>query len=52
MSEILEAPARPAFANFVGGEWRPSASGNTYEKRGPGARPRRSASSPPRARRT
>lgn len=35
MSEVLEAPARPAFANFVGGEWRPSASGQTYEKSGP-----------------
>ena len=35
MSEVLEAPARPAFANFVAGEWRPSASGRTYEKRGP-----------------
>ena len=35
MSEVLEAPARPAFANFVGGEWRPSASGRTYEKRKP-----------------
>ncbi len=35
MSELLEAPARPAFANFVGGEWRPSASGRTYEKRNP-----------------
>ena len=35
MSEVLEAPARPAFANFVGGEWRPSASGSTYEKRSP-----------------
>ena len=35
MSEVLEAPARPAFANFVGGEWRPSASGQTYEKRNP-----------------
>jgi acyl-CoA reductase-like NAD-dependent aldehyde dehydrogenase len=33
--EVLEAPARPAFANFVGGEWRPSASGRTYEKLGP-----------------
>src|SRR5436190_14874518 len=32
MPEILEAPARPAFANFVGGDWRPSASGETYEK--------------------
>ena len=26
---------RPAFANFVGGEWRPSESGETYEKRSP-----------------
>ncbi len=35
MSEVLEAPVRPAFANFVGGEWRPSLSGKTYEKRNP-----------------
>jgi acyl-CoA reductase-like NAD-dependent aldehyde dehydrogenase len=35
MSEVLEAPARPAFANFVGGEWQPSATGRTYEKRSP-----------------
>ena len=35
MSEVLEAPARPAFANFVGGEWRPSASKQTYQKRSP-----------------
>jgi aldehyde dehydrogenase (NAD+) len=37
MSELLEAhaPVRPAFANFVGGEWRPSTSGRTYEKRSP-----------------
>jgi acyl-CoA reductase-like NAD-dependent aldehyde dehydrogenase len=35
MSDVLEAPARPAFANFVGGEWRPSVSGKTYEKRNP-----------------
>jgi alpha-ketoglutaric semialdehyde dehydrogenase len=35
MPEILEAPVRPAFANFVGGEWRPSRSGGTYEKRSP-----------------
>ena len=35
MSEVLEAPARPALANFIGGEWRPSVSGRTYEKRGP-----------------
>src|SRR5438477_3258286 len=35
MTEVLEAPTRPAFANFVGGEWQPSRSGRTYEKRGP-----------------
>jgi acyl-CoA reductase-like NAD-dependent aldehyde dehydrogenase len=35
MTDVLEAPVRPAFANFVGGEWRPSRSGNTYEKHGP-----------------
>jgi alpha-ketoglutaric semialdehyde dehydrogenase len=34
-TKVLEAPARPAFANFVGGEWRPSVSGRTYEKRSP-----------------
>ena len=35
MTDVLEAPTRPAFANFVGGEWRPSRSGRTYEKHGP-----------------
>jgi alpha-ketoglutaric semialdehyde dehydrogenase len=35
MSETLQAPARPAFANYVGGEWSPSSTGHTYEKRGP-----------------
>src|SRR5260221_6003362 len=35
MSELLEAPARPAFATFVGGEWRPSETGRTYEKGNP-----------------
>jgi alpha-ketoglutaric semialdehyde dehydrogenase len=35
MADVLEAPARPAFANFVGGEWRASRSGRTYEKHGP-----------------
>ncbi len=35
MSEVLEAPTRPALANFIGGEWRPSRSGRTYEKHGP-----------------
>jgi aldehyde dehydrogenase (NAD+) len=32
---VLEAPARPAAANYVGGEWRPARSGATYEKRNP-----------------
>jgi aldehyde dehydrogenase (NAD+) len=32
---VLEAPARPALANYVGGEWVPARSGNTYEKRNP-----------------
>ena len=35
MSETLEAPARPAYANYVAGEWRPSNTGRTYEKRNP-----------------
>jgi alpha-ketoglutaric semialdehyde dehydrogenase len=37
MSEVLEAPSalRPAPANYVGGEWRPSMSGKTYERRNP-----------------
>jgi acyl-CoA reductase-like NAD-dependent aldehyde dehydrogenase len=35
MPEVLEAPARPAFAKFVDGEWRPSTTGRTYEKRSP-----------------
>jgi alpha-ketoglutaric semialdehyde dehydrogenase len=35
MSETLQAPARPAFANYVGGEWGPSRTGRTYEKRNP-----------------
>ena len=38
MTDVLAAPARPAFANYVAGEWRPSVSGKTYEKRNP-ARP-------------
>jgi acyl-CoA reductase-like NAD-dependent aldehyde dehydrogenase len=38
MSETLQAPARPAFANFIGGEWGESRTGRTYEKRNP-ARP-------------
>src|SRR4051794_2428439 len=35
MSEVLEAPTRPALANFIGGEWLPSTSGRTYEKHSP-----------------
>jgi aldehyde dehydrogenase (NAD+) len=35
MSEAFQAPAR---ANYIGGEWRGSSSGETYEKRNP-ARP-------------
>jgi aldehyde dehydrogenase (NAD+) len=35
MTDVLEAPTRPAFANFVGGEWRASRVGRTYEKHGP-----------------
>jgi acyl-CoA reductase-like NAD-dependent aldehyde dehydrogenase len=32
---VLEAPARPALANYVGGEWVPARSGSTYERRNP-----------------
>ena len=35
MSETIEAPARPAFANYVAGEWVASATGRSYEKRNP-----------------
>src|SRR6266540_3169532 len=35
---VLEAPARPELANYVGGSWSPARSGRTYEKRNP-ARP-------------
>jgi alpha-ketoglutaric semialdehyde dehydrogenase len=38
MSEVLEAPTRPAFANLIGGDWSESRTGRTYEKRNP-ARP-------------
>lgn len=31
----VDAPARPARTNYVGGEWRPSAGGRKYEKRNP-----------------
>ena len=32
---VLEAPARPELANYVGGEWTPARNGRTYEKRNP-----------------
>ena len=32
---VLEAPARPAFANYVGGNWQPANSGRTYDKHNP-----------------
>jgi acyl-CoA reductase-like NAD-dependent aldehyde dehydrogenase len=32
---VLEAPARPALANYLGGEWVPARSGSTYERRNP-----------------
>jgi aldehyde dehydrogenase (NAD+) len=35
MTGVLEAPTRPAFANFLDGEWQGSRSGRTYLKRGP-----------------
>lgn len=38
MPDTLQAPARPAFANFIGGEWLESRTGRTYEKHNP-ARP-------------
>jgi acyl-CoA reductase-like NAD-dependent aldehyde dehydrogenase len=35
VSETLAAPARPALANLIGGEWVESRTGRTYEKRSP-----------------
>jgi acyl-CoA reductase-like NAD-dependent aldehyde dehydrogenase len=35
MSDVLDAPARPAGLNYVGGSWVPSASGKTYTKSNP-----------------
>jgi alpha-ketoglutaric semialdehyde dehydrogenase len=32
---VLEAAARPALANYVGGTWTPARSGHTYEKHNP-----------------
>jgi alpha-ketoglutaric semialdehyde dehydrogenase len=34
----IDAPSRPQAANFIGGQWSPSASGRTYARRNP-ARP-------------
>jgi acyl-CoA reductase-like NAD-dependent aldehyde dehydrogenase len=35
MTELVDAPARPAGRNYVGGEWREAASGDTYTKANP-----------------
>src|SRR4051812_49507284 len=35
MTELVDAPARPAGLNYVGGEWVPAASGDTYAKQNP-----------------
>jgi alpha-ketoglutaric semialdehyde dehydrogenase len=35
MSEVVEAPTRPAGRNYVAGEWRPAITGDTYEKHNP-----------------
>jgi acyl-CoA reductase-like NAD-dependent aldehyde dehydrogenase len=35
MSQTTKTPVRPAGLNYVAGEWRPSESGATYEKRNP-----------------
>jgi alpha-ketoglutaric semialdehyde dehydrogenase len=35
MTEILDAPSRPAARNYVGGEWVPASSGETYTKVNP-----------------
>ncbi len=35
MTDVVEAPARPAGLNYVGGKWVPSASGETYAKHNP-----------------
>ena len=35
MTDVIDAPARPAGRNYVGGEWRPSSSGATYAKANP-----------------
>jgi aldehyde dehydrogenase (NAD+) len=35
MTDVVDAPARPAGRNYVGGAWQPSASGETYTKLNP-----------------
>src|SRR2546425_737388 len=35
MTELVDAPARPAGLNYVGGAWVPAASGETYTKHNP-----------------
>jgi alpha-ketoglutaric semialdehyde dehydrogenase len=35
MTEVIDAPTRPTGRNYVGGEWRPSSSGETYTKLNP-----------------
>jgi alpha-ketoglutaric semialdehyde dehydrogenase len=35
MTELVDAPARPAGLNYVGGTWVPAASGDTYAKQNP-----------------
>ena len=35
MTELVDAPARPAARNYVGGAWVPAASGETYSKANP-----------------
>jgi aldehyde dehydrogenase (NAD+) len=35
VTDVIDAPARPAGRNYVGGEWRPSSSGATYAKANP-----------------
>jgi aldehyde dehydrogenase (NAD+) len=35
MTEILDAPTRPSGVNYVGGEWVPASSGETYTKVNP-----------------
>ena len=37
MTEIVDAPTRPTGRNYVGGEWVPAASGETYAKVNPDA---------------